>query len=82
MIHFIFPNAAFKYRQGGPYKVEGVKEMVEQIYNNHMKFLGVIHYLLTYSLLQLTAYVACACGDAAKLPDQAGIGPRTNIKSG
>ena len=58
MIHFIFPNAAFKYRQGGPYKVEGVKEMVQQIYNNHVRFLGVIHYLLTYSLLQLTAYVA------------------------
>ena len=32
--------------------------MVQQIYNNHMRFLGVIHYLLTYSLLQLTAYVA------------------------
>jgi hypothetical protein len=58
VIHFIFPNAAFKYRQSGPYKVEGVKEMVQQIYNNHMRFLGVIHYLLTYSLLQLTAYVA------------------------
>ena len=57
VIHFIFPNAAFKYRQSGPYKVEGVKEMVQQIYNNHMRFLGVIHYLLTYSLLQLTAYV-------------------------
>ena len=32
--------------------------MVQQIYNNHMRFLGVIHYLLTYALLQLTAYVA------------------------
>jgi hypothetical protein len=58
VIHFIFPNAAFKYRQSGPYKVEGVKEMVEQIYKNHARFSWVVHYLLTYALLQLTAYVA------------------------
>ena len=58
VIHFIFPNAAFKYRQSGPYKVEGVKEMVEQIYKNHARFSWIVHYLLTYALLQLTAYVA------------------------
>jgi hypothetical protein len=58
VIHFIFPNAAFKYRQSGPYKVEGVKEMVQQIYKNHRGFSAVINYLLTYSLLQLTFYVA------------------------
>jgi hypothetical protein len=57
-MHFIFPNCAFKYRQSGPYKVEGVKEMVQAIYRNHKGFSVVIHYLLTYALLQLTAYVA------------------------
>jgi hypothetical protein len=56
--HFIFPNAAFKYRQSGPYEVPGVKEMVRQIYDRHRGFSVVINYLLTYVLLQLTAYVA------------------------
>jgi hypothetical protein len=57
-MYFIFPNNAFKYRQSGLYNVEGAKEMVEQIYRNHKGFSVVIHYLLTYALLQLTAYVA------------------------
>jgi hypothetical protein len=58
VLYFIFPNSAFKYRQEGPYAVPGVKEMVHQIYKNHRGFSVVINYLLTYSLLQLTAYVA------------------------
>ena len=58
VMHFIFPNTAFKYRQSGRYKVEGVREMVRQIYDNHRGFSAVINYLLTYSLLQLTFYVA------------------------
>jgi hypothetical protein len=57
-IHFIFPNTAFKYRQSGRYKVDGVKEMVHQIYRSHKGFSVVVNYLLTYALLQLTAYVA------------------------
>jgi len=55
--HFIFPNIAFKYRQNGLYKVEGVKEMIQQIYKNHRGFSVVTSYLLTFVLLQLTAYV-------------------------
>src|SRR5208282_4012112 len=55
--HFIFPNIAFKYRQSGLYKVEGVKEMIQQIYKNHKGFSVVTSYLLTFVLLQLTAYV-------------------------
>jgi hypothetical protein len=58
MIHYFFPNAAFKFRQSGPYKVEGTKEMVQQIYKDHMGFSLLIGYLLTYALLQLTAYAA------------------------
>jgi hypothetical protein len=58
VMHFIFPNTAFKYRQSGPYKVDGVKEMVEQIYKNHRGFSVLISYLLMFALLQLTAYVA------------------------
>lgn len=57
-MYFIFPNCAFKFRQDGPYKVEGVKEMVQQIYRDHKGFSVAIHYLLSYALLQLTAYVA------------------------
>ena len=57
-IYFLFPNNAFKYRQSGPYKVEGTKEMVQKIYREHQGFAGVAQYLLTYALLQLTAYVA------------------------
>ena len=58
IIHYIFPNAAYKYRQSGPYRVEGVREMVHQIYKDHKGFSAVIHHLLMYSLLQLTAYAA------------------------
>jgi hypothetical protein len=57
-MYFIFPNTAFKFRQSGPYKVEGVTEMVQQIYKNHKGFSVLINYLSTYALLQLTAYVA------------------------
>jgi hypothetical protein len=56
VIHFVFPNTAFKYRQNGPYKVEGVKEMIQQIYKDHHGFSLVISWLVTYALLQLTAY--------------------------
>jgi hypothetical protein len=58
MIHYFFPNAAFKFRQSGPYKVEGAKEMVQQIYKDHMGFLVLVGYLLTNVLLQLTGYAA------------------------
>jgi hypothetical protein len=58
VIHFIFPNIPFKYRQVGPYKVDGVKDMVQRIYKNHKGFSIIIHYLLAYALLQLTGYAA------------------------
>src|SRR5262245_17695853 len=57
VIHYIFPNTAFKYRQSGRYKVDGVKEMVRRIYDDHKGFSVIINYLLSYALLQLTAYV-------------------------
>jgi hypothetical protein len=58
IIHYFFPNAAFKFRQKGPYKVEGAKEMVQQIYKDHQGFWFLIAYLSTYALLQLTGYAA------------------------
>src|SRR5262245_10230373 len=58
VIHYIFPNTAFKYRQSGPYEVEGVREMVQRIYDDHRGFSVIVNYLLSYALLQLTAYVA------------------------
>jgi hypothetical protein len=58
LIHYIFPNAAFKFRQSGPYKVEGVREMVRQIWKDHKGFSALTGYLLYYALLQLTAYAA------------------------
>jgi hypothetical protein len=57
IIHYIFPNTPFKYRQDGPYKVEWVKEMVHRIYDDHKGFSIVLDWLLTYVLLQSTAYV-------------------------
>jgi hypothetical protein len=57
-IYFFFPNTAFKYRQCGPYKVDGVKEMLDRIYKNHKGFSITINYVLGYALLQLTAYVS------------------------
>jgi hypothetical protein len=57
-VHFIFPNNAFKYRQNGRYKVDGVREMIDRIYDGHNGFASVIHYLLHYALVQLTSYIA------------------------
>jgi len=57
-MYFFFPNCAFKYRQSGRYQVEGVRQMVEQIYENHNGFSVVRNYVLGYALLQFTAYVA------------------------
>jgi hypothetical protein len=62
MIHFIFPNTAFKFRQTGSYKVDGVKQMVQHIYENHKRFSIVRNYLLNYALLQSTCYVAVIAG--------------------
>ena len=59
-MYFIFPNSAFKYRQSGRYAVAGVKELVERIYASHKGFAVVTHYVASYALLQLTAYVAVA----------------------
>jgi len=61
-LYFIFPNNTFKYRQAGPYKVEGVRKMVDLIYKDHKGFSIVISYLLNYALLQLTGYVAVIVG--------------------
>jgi hypothetical protein len=61
-LYFIFPNNTFKYRQAGPYKVEGVRRMVDLIYKDHKGFSIVINYLLNYALLQLTAYLAAIVG--------------------
>jgi hypothetical protein len=58
MIHYFFPNAAFKFRQSGPYKVEGAKEMVQQIYKDHRGYWILVGSLVTYALLQLTGYAA------------------------
>ena len=58
VMYFIFPNTAFKFRQAGPYEVAGVRQMVQRIYENHKGFSVIMNYLLTYALLQLTAYVA------------------------
>jgi len=58
IVHYFFPNAAFKFRQSGPYKVEGAKEMVQQIFKDHQGYWILIAYLLTYALLQLTGYAA------------------------
>ena len=46
--HFIFPNNAFKYRQEGEYKVEGVKGLVDFIYKNHNGYSEVNQYLFTF----------------------------------
>jgi hypothetical protein len=38
--------------------VEGVKEMVQRIYDDHKGFSVIVNYLLSYALLQSTAYLA------------------------
>jgi hypothetical protein len=58
--YFLFPNMAFKYRQSGRYAVPGVKEMMRKIYDDHKGFSLIGNYILSYALLQLTAYAALA----------------------
>jgi len=58
VIHFIFPNTAFKFRRLGRYQVAGVNEMIDRIYDDHKGFSAVLQYLATYGLLQLSAYSA------------------------
>ena len=58
--YFLFPNAAYKYRQSGPYAVPGVKEMVRKVYDDHQGFSLIGNYVLSYALLQLTAYAVLA----------------------
>jgi hypothetical protein len=58
--YFLFPNAAYKYRQSGPYAVPGVKEMVRKVYDDHKGFSLIGNYVVSYALLQLTAYAVLA----------------------
>ena len=58
--YFLFPNIPYKYRQSGPYAVPGVKEMVRKVYDDHKGFSVIGNYVLSYALLQLTAYAALA----------------------
>lgn len=51
--YYLFPNNAFKYRQEGKYKVDGVKEMVEKIWQEHSGFSLMKHYILNYLLMQV-----------------------------
>jgi hypothetical protein len=62
LTYFLFPNAPYKYRQSGRYAVPGVKEMVRKVYDGHKGFSLIGHYVLSYVLLQLTAYSALALG--------------------
>ncbi|MCB9298328.1 MAG: thioredoxin reductase [Lewinellaceae bacterium] len=55
--YFLFPNNAFKYRQEGPYKVEGVEEMTEKIWAQHNGFSLLKHHILN---LLLTFVMALA----------------------
>ncbi|MEM9855655.1 MAG: hypothetical protein AAF841_14595, partial [Pseudomonadota bacterium] len=49
---FIFPNNAFKYRQDGAYRVDGIKAMIDGIWRDHDGFSAVIHYLANFWLFQ------------------------------
>ncbi len=51
--HYFFPNNAFKFRQKGEYKVEGVKSMVDKIWKEHKGFSNIRHYLYNYILTQI-----------------------------
>ena len=51
---YLSPNNTFKYRQKGLYKVDGVKEMFEQIWKEHKGFSFSRDYIINYFLTQIT----------------------------
>jgi hypothetical protein len=57
-IHYFFPNTPCKYRQTGPYAVEGMTEVVRQIHRAHGGFEISRSQLLNYCLMLTTAVIA------------------------
>lgn len=59
-IYFFFPNHAFKYRQRGRYKVEGVRKMVKEIYKEHYGYsiikASMFYYLLLFLMCAITLF--------------------------
>ena len=55
--YYLFPNNAFKYRQEGPYKVEGAKELVEKIWTLHDDFGFLKDYILVFVLIHVCTIV-------------------------
>lgn len=52
--YYLSPNNAYKYRQEGPYKVEGAREMSEKIWKEHKGFSFIKHFVLNYLFIQAT----------------------------
>ncbi len=53
--YYLSPNNAYRFRQDGPYKVEGAKEMSEKIWKEHKEFRFIKHFVLNYFLIQITS---------------------------
>lgn len=56
--YLFFPNNAFKYRQSGPYKVEGCDKLVDQIDQAHKGWAGIKMRLLTFGMYHLMYFAA------------------------
>ncbi|MCX4244107.1 hypothetical protein [Paraliomyxa miuraensis] len=57
-IHFFFPNTIGKYRQRGPYAVEGMEEVIRSIHRSHRGFSISSTQVLNFVLMLVTAIVA------------------------
>jgi hypothetical protein len=51
--YYLSPNNAYKYRKTGPYKVDGVQEMSEEVWKEHKGFGIIKHFILNFILVQL-----------------------------
>lgn len=57
-IYYFFPNSPCKYRQRGPYAVEGMPELVRKIHEDHRGYAISKIQLLNFALTLITAVVA------------------------
>ncbi|MEM9453533.1 MAG: thioredoxin reductase [Myxococcota bacterium] len=57
-IYYFFPNAACKYRQSGPYQIEGMSELVRKVHAEHQGYAISKVQLLNFCLTLVTSVLA------------------------
>ena len=53
IFYYAFPNNAFKYRLKGEYAVDGIKELIEKVNNNHDNFILAFSILINAGCIEI-----------------------------